>query len=637
MDFDDHADYGELVERSLKEILQHEDFAQFHSWMKIQVGISPQLSLKSPPTEHLLPMATCMSLAIWNATPLPGNNFRPRSIPIPKRNQPCVCGSGKKYKKCCSTGEQQLLEIDEDMIWPLLMDALPKKVLQKGLKDGTLPLHARVFYCANLLDESDSKKIILLLKDYYFANSHKDTGEPAAYGLTILFDAFNQLGMQDMKLDLIEHICDTVPSSFLRSEALQRLATVQADFGDLTEAFKTLKKARKDTPDNPAVGLLEVQLLLIKGDLQLAKQRAHFIAKQIRRQDEEFPDDLFENPVLGFLERVIEDPEMAATTMGVMNTSDDTALILWLEKLPERPIVPYLLEEEKGFGNTIEDYSAADRPHFTAHPKPALKKLENAWNDIRPIEPLFGTNLVPFNDDNPWDEPDPVQWKEFLLDHPESLDSIAIIDDLLTLLSFHPAWGQIQMMESLFEPLLRRGMAIIGDITEHIPEDACLPWLITENRPFIRTMVRAMINARFEEDFDLSDLLTQKILDLNPADNHGFRGDIINSHLWNNADLEAIKIANDFPGDTMPDILYGRILALYRLGQKEEALDAAREAKTQKPVVASYLISSQRKEPEESSQFGILEGGKEEAWNYRIEMREIWKETRGILTWLKKA
>jgi len=637
VDFNNPADYEELVEHSLKEILQHEDFTRFLSWMKQKVGVTPQLSLFSSSDEHLLPMATNLALAIWNGTPLPGNNFCPQPIPIPERSQPCLCGSGKKYKKCCFLGEQWVPDVDENMMWPLLMDVIPVKTLGKGIKDGTLPIKARVYYCMEVLDEGSSNRVIELLQDYYCASSHKDKGEHAAYGLTLLFDALDQQSMLERKLDLIDHICGTVPSSPLRSEALQRLATIQADAGDLSAAFKSLDKARKDTPANSDIGLLEIQLLLLKGDFSLARQRARFVAKQVRRQNVDYQDDPSGNPLLEFLENVIKDPEMAASVIGGMHRRDDTDLLRWLEKLPERPVVPYIFKKEEGFPATLKDYPAASRPHFTALPKPALRKMENGWRDVCPIESLFGVSLTPFSHgEDPWEEAS-APWQEFLFDHPEALDSIAVVDDLLTLLGLHPAWGQPQMMESMLEPLLSRGMAIAADNLKRLPEDGCLPWLIEENRPFLRTLMRTMINARFQDDFTVADMIARQMLNLNPADNHGLRAEMINRHLLAKEDTLALAIADNFPGDTMPEILYGRVLALYRSGRNEEALNAAQEAKGKRPKVAASLISSQQKEPRESSRFGIEVGSRQEAWEYREDMREIWKETRGILTWLKKV
>ena len=125
-------------------------------------------------------------------------------------------------------GEQHLPDIDSNMIWPVLLDLLPAKSLQKALKDDSLPLTARVFFCTECLEEGNSSKVIQLLEDYYFANSHPDTGENAAYGLSLLFDAFDQQGMPDKKMALIDHICKSAPSSPMRSDALQRLETILA-------------------------------------------------------------------------------------------------------------------------------------------------------------------------------------------------------------------------------------------------------------------------------------------------------------------------------------------------------------------------------------------------------------------------
>ena len=636
MEYQDNTDYEELVTLSLKEILRHEDFRLFLSWMRDYLGVSPQLSLLPGPSDYLGPMATSLALAIWNCTPLPGNGFQTKPIPLPGRNQPCICGSGKKFKKCCSVGEQNLPQIDENMIWPLLFEAMSTKVLNKALKAGTLPLAARIYFCAECLEDGNSDKVIQLLKDYYFADSYKNTGEHAAYGLTLLFDAFDRQGMQQKKMELIDHICSTAPSSPLRSDALQRLATIQADFGDLAAAFDTLEKARKDAPHDPGVGVLEVQLLLVKGDLAKARQRALFIAKQIRRQDE-LLDDSFENPMLEFLEAIIEDPETAAGMMKGTDSMDDSELMDWLEEQENRPVVSCDFAEMKGFAEEDENNPAGSRPHFMVRSQPSLQKLEVTWQEVCPVEPLFGVQLFPHSEGDPWDGEESAPWKNFLLAHPQALDSIVIIDDLLTMLALHPAWGQPQLMDNFFEPLLDRGLNLVEESLQRLPAKGCLPWLVTENRPFLRILVREMMNAGFAEDYAAADLAMQQIMVLNPADNHGFRRDLINRYLVSAEDEKALETAGNYPDDIMAEILYGRVLALYRLGRKDEALVAAREAKQEMPKVASYLVSPQRKEPKESSPFGVISGGKREAWEYREEMRETWKSTRGILSWLKKV
>jgi len=308
-----------------------------------------------------------------------------------------------------------------------------------------------------------------------------------------------------------------------------------------------------------------------------------------------------------------------------------------LEEQEKRPVVPCDFEEMKGFAEDEENNPAGNRPHFMVLSQAPLQKLEHAWQEVCPVEPLFGVQLFPHSEGDPWSDEESAPWKNFLLTHPEALNSIVIIDDLFTMLALHPAWGQAQMMDTLFKPLLDRALKLLEESLQRLPAKGCLPWLVTENRPFLRILVREMMNAGFAEDYAAADLIMQRIMVLNPADNHGFRRDLINRHLVFDEDEKALGMAENFPDDIMPEILYGRVLALYRLGRKDEALVAAREAKQEMPKVASYLVSPQRKEPKESSPFGIISGGKREAWEYREEMRETWKTTRGILTWLKKV
>ena len=44
--------------------------------------------------------AASLGRPLWNAMPLPRRGFRTESIPEPGRNEPCPCGSGRKFKHC---------------------------------------------------------------------------------------------------------------------------------------------------------------------------------------------------------------------------------------------------------------------------------------------------------------------------------------------------------------------------------------------------------------------------------------------------------------------------------------------------------------------------------------------------------
>lgn len=42
-----------------------------------------------------------VQIASFNGYPVHGRHLPYIASKVPGRNEPCVCGSGKKYKKCC--------------------------------------------------------------------------------------------------------------------------------------------------------------------------------------------------------------------------------------------------------------------------------------------------------------------------------------------------------------------------------------------------------------------------------------------------------------------------------------------------------------------------------------------------------
>jgi len=111
----------------------------------------------------------------------------------------------------------------------------------------------------------------------------------------------------------------------------------------------------------------------------------------------------------------------------------------------------------------------------------------------------------------------------------------------------------------------------------------------------------------------------RRLLALNPDDNHGFRGMIVNQMLIDGDDAGVLEIAGNYPRDIQPEIPYGRVLSLYRLHRLEEAQDALR-------------VRTPKLDPK-----GVLYGGDDQAWFYRDAMRDVWMETAGAIDWLKQA
>ena len=91
-----------------------------------------------------------------------------------------------------------------------------------------------------------------------------------------------------------------------------------------------------------------------------------------------------------------------------------------------------------------------------------------------------------------------------------------------------------------------------------------------------------------------------------------------------------------YPDDGTPAMVFGHILALFRLGEAAKALNALIEANQANPKIAKWLLPARKAEPKTTSSYGIQVGGDEEAWLYREDMRDVWDATPGALAWLKK-
>ena len=138
--------------------------------------------------------------------------------------------------------------------------------------------------------------------------------------------------------------------------------------------------------------------------------------------------------------------------------------------------------------------------------------------------------------------------------------------------------------------------------------------------------------------------MLERLLALNPQDNHGVRAELMNRLLRRGEDQQALELARNFPGDVLADLAYGEVLALYRLGDQAQARRALRTAIGRLPRIPHYLTRKRIKQPQQGGPLGrrlgailgLAPGGEDQAWLYREAMRDVWEAEPGILAWLKK-
>ncbi len=660
-----------MIDDAIAHIIEDEDPQRFIDWFEHRLAdyYTPQGDFFGEP-DDLKPFANALGRALWNAVPLPGNEFRPSPLPAPGRNERCPCGSGKKFKRCCGGGPK-LPKLDSHALWPLVLEKLPSEMRREAIATGKAPVDALIGLADECRTAGQPKKGLRFLEPL-FDGEIRRCDQDHDYALNLLCNLYDDLGYNNKKTALLTRITVEAKRSPLRSGAWQRLAAMRMDAAEPEKAWETFRAAQRDDPKSPSLGILEVQLLMGEGRSAQARERARFWAAQLRRQG--FAND--EEPV-AFLSAIARDPEQAMAEVGMeIAGGAGKRLAAWLANLAGRDLPDYRISHEPPALplDAAEDPEAAIAQHLRqmglpekqiplaaaqlqaqvasldAEPvpdeavssdtcyliaPPALTEIEAHWREVFPLGKPFSIGEEFLSDDDAWDPCNEAGWMAFLEAHPQAYDSLDVLDDLATAVIDHPQSDIPGLDETLLEPLLRRAQSIIDQALKGTNSPQ-LMWSSTTNRPALRSLVRLIYLEQRFSNFDAADALAQEVLSLNPNDNHGLRTLVMNPLLRQGKNERAVNLADQYPDDLHPDLPYGKALALFRQSRHEEAQTALQDAVRCMPKVVRFLTAKRVREPK-IDPAGVRIGGEDQAWLYRQEMRDVWIATPGALEWLKKA
>jgi len=371
-----------------------------------------------------------------------------------------------------------------------------------------------------------------------------------------------------------------------------------------------------------------------------ARSRAQFWRHRLKRSEDVDPG------LLEFLEQAMVDPQEALISSH--SAAMDPLLLelcQWVRSLPA-PTSAYGFEfldapPEAGAGQQLslfpEDQFPAEHIPPTSGsigallPSPELRTIEREWHRVFPASKPYSTQLSALDDGALWDAQD---WVRFLSAQPQAGESLDILDDVATALYEHPESSLPWVAHTLLGPLYSRALSIIDAITRESGL-ACLPWSAERNRPALRLLFRAYLHQAEAGREQTAAALAERLLALNPRDNHGARAELMNHYLRAHSDQQALELARRFPNDLLADMVYGEVLALYRLGQQEHAARALSRAVDRLPRIPRFLLRKRIKRPA-LNDAGFTPGGEDQAWLYREAMRDVWEAEPGLLNWMKK-
>jgi len=218
-------------------------------------------------------------------------------------------------------------------------------------------------------------------------------------------------------------------------------------------------------------------------------------------------------------------------------------------------------------------------------------------------------------------------FKSVLAQMPDHLDAIH------HLAMVQSEQGLVGQARDLWEQSIRIGRKAFPP--EFEPNRDRLEWGWLDNRPFLRCL-HGLALAIDDEGKAIESLkLFRELLSLNPNDNQGVRALAVEASLKLGKFEDVLEITKKYPDDMMPETLYGRALAFFKLGQRRRANISLREAIEYLPRVAKELLKTKHRLPKEAMTNGVEVGGADEAYYYWERSGPLWTEDAPALEWLR--
>lgn len=605
------------LEEALGPILQGMPLPEFCEWFaQANATAEPALSglLQGPPGEARR-LSLALARQLWGLMPVPFNRWRARGLPRTERNSPCHCGSGRKYKHCCADYEKRPLNFDAESLLVMCLG----QAGQQGL-DGALLRQAPALalgHAALQWNEEGRGDITVSVLQPLFASA-ASLDERHEVALDALLDALLAHSRLVQRKELLERMAQH-PDRALATTGFARLASMYADRGDYALARQYFEQARHKDAGSPQLWHLELTLLHCEGREEEARLRAPLLAAQARRAGlDELAEVLIQLGTQG----------MRNFMAGVQAGEPGEIEQQWLDLLESLPATLDAAALASLYMVTRSERlpDGTSGPMVRIKPTAALAKIERRWDRLAAVEKPVLTSLqadVSFLLD------DLHGAGNFLREEPLAWFSAHVLDDLLLaaleLLNESGTAGLLKGARRLAAHALGLLKALAGPAQCH--------WVELSHRPLLRCLAIAVELAVKDGDEALACALMEQGLALNPNDNFGWRSELAPLLLERNEAAQALALLGRYPDD-MPPAWHLQALALFMLDRHEEAQAVLRQAHEEYPLFLKTLLPDVMDPPAIGEGPGMLLGGEEAAWYFRLSTRPIWLRT-GALAWAR--
>jgi tetratricopeptide (TPR) repeat protein len=218
-----------------------------------------------------------------------------------------------------------------------------------------------------------------------------------------------------------------------------------------------------------------------------------------------------------------------------------------------------------------------------------------------------------------YDEEAEAGFRQLVAEFPEFIDAWHHLAMLLD------ETGRAEEAFQIWERTVKMGLDLIPESFRRGTD--LLMWGHTNNRPFLRAYhgyaLALQDRGRLEEALGIF----EHLLELNPNDNQGVRALASDAYFAFDRPEAVLELCERYPDDAMEHIVYGRPLALLKLGRAEEAEQALDEAIDFYPLIAEELLKTRHPKPAQLRLGKVTLGGRDQAYYYYKDQGTYWKHT----------
>lgn len=608
----------DIMGPSIARIAAGEPLASFCTWFvsQMQPVLEADRQAAGVTDEHSRRLLLAMARRIWADVPLPGKQWRSQGLPVPERDGPCHCGSGRSFAQCCAEFADMPSLLAPESAVGMVVAALPPGQLSveqlRQLSGDDLADVALM-----LRDDGAPERVVELLEPLFLEPDGLDARHGPA--LDILFSAMLELGLEARRERLLLALSQCADAD-LASVARGRHIGMLIDRAEHAQAWDLLREAQRLFPDDPQFAHLELMLLLSERRDQEARARAPLLAARVRQLGfDELAQNLLDLGNKGMA---------ALLDMGSDDELDDEERC-WLELLRA---VPRQLDAARCHGlYTLEKLPPLDgqtEPVLQIQPGKLMQQMATRWRKTFPVATPMLVDLDA-DADAILDAPRGVLG--FLRKRPDAWYSLQVLDDLLIaareMVDLSPARSLLTAARALSAYALDVCRAVLGDARGQVV------WAMLESRPFLRVIAQAITFARDCGDEAAADAWMRWSLQLNPNDNHGWRSAVVEFALERGDPGDALAWLDRYPDDVAP-AAHQRALAQFMAGDATGAEATLRAAHAETPAMVGALLPDALDAPARGDGPGIAIGSPAHAWDYRATMRPTWVRS-GALAWLR--